>query len=90
MRYFEDINNVLSFLEGKGIKNKLFLKEENNNIFIEFKISSPNGKEENVSLKLNSEKSDDKQDNSYLANKVYILEKKVEELNNELKKVKEI
>jgi len=51
-------------------------------------MSSPNGKEENVSLKLNSEKSDDKQDNSYLANKVYILEKKVEELNNELKKSK--
>ena len=89
MRYFDDINDIISFIEGKGKSNELFLKKEKDNIFIEFKISSPNGKEENVSLKLNLEELTDKEIIHNLVNKVNNLEKKVETLNNELIKNKE-
>ena len=88
MRYFDDINDIISFIEGKGKKNELFLKKEADNIFIEFKISSPNGKEENVSLKLNLEELNDKEIINNLVNKVNCLEKQVETLNNELIKAK--
>ena len=88
MRYFDDINDIISFIEGKGKNNELFLKKEKDNIFIEFKISSPNGKEEIVSIKLNSEELTDKEIINNLVNKVNNLEKKVETLNNELIKNK--
>ena len=88
MRYFDDINDIISFIEGKGKKNELFLKKEEDSIFIEFKISSPNGKEENVSLKLNLEELNDKEIINNLVNKVNFLEKQVETLNNELIKNK--
>ena len=88
IRYFDDINDIISFIEGKGKSNELFLKKEKDNIFIEFKISSPNGKEENVSLKLNLEELNDKEIINNLVNKVNNLEKKVETLNNELIKNK--
>ena len=84
MRYFDDINDIISFIEGKGKNNELFLKKEKDNIFIEFKISSPNGKEENVTIKLNSQELTDKEIINNLVNKVNNLEKKVEALNNEL------
>ena len=88
MRYFDDINDIIFFIEGKGKKNELYLKKENDNIFIEFKISSPNGKEENVSLKLNPQELNDKEIINNLNNKVESLEKKVEILNCELEKNK--
>ena len=84
MRYFDDINDIISFIEGKGKNNELFLKKEKDNIFIEFKISSPNGKEENISLKLNLEELTDKEIINNLVNKINNLEKKVEILNNGL------
>ena len=44
MRYFDEIKDIISFIEGKGKKNELSLKKENDNIFIEFKILSPKKK----------------------------------------------
>ena len=88
MRYFDEIKDIISFIEGKGKKNELSLKKENDNIFIEFKILSPNGQEENVSLKLNLEELNDKEIIKNLVNKVNSLEKQVETLNNEVTKNK--
>ena len=45
MRYFDEIKDIISFIEGKGRKNELFLSKEQDNILIGFKISSPNGNE---------------------------------------------
>ena len=59
-----------------------------NNIFIEFKINTPNGQEENISLKLNLEEINDKEIISNLVYKVNYLEKQVETLNNEVEKNK--
>ena len=50
MRYFDDIKDIISFLENKGNKNELFLKKEKDKIFIEFKVISPSGKEDLVLL----------------------------------------
>ena len=88
MRYFDEIKGIISFIEGKGKKNELSLKKENENIFIEFKILSPNGQEENVSLKLNLEELNDKEIINNLVNKVNSLEKQVETLNKEVTKNK--
>ena len=85
MRYFDEIKDIISFIEGKGRKNELFLsKEQQDNILIGFKISSPNGNEENVNLKLNIEELNDKEIINNLVNKVNSLEKQVETLNNEV------
>ena len=88
MRYFDEIKDIISFIESKGKKNELFLKKENDNIFIEFKILSPNCQEENVSLKLNLEELNDKEIINNLVNKVNSLEKQVETLNKEVTKNK--
>ena len=88
LRYFDEIKDIISFIEGKGKKNELFLKKEKDNIFIEFKISSPNGQEENVSLKLNLEELNDKEIINNLVSKVNSLEKQVESFNNEIAKNK--
>ena len=97
MRYFDEIKDIISFIEGKGKKNELSLKKENDNIFLEFKILSPNGQEENVSLKLNLEELNDKEIIKNLVNKVNSLEKQVETnkkdietLFNEIKELKNL
>ena len=88
MRYFDEIKDIISFIEGKGKQNELLLKKEYDNIFIEFKINTPNGQEENISLKLNLEEINDKEIISNLVYKVNYLEKQVETLNNEVEKNK--
>ena len=88
MRYFDEIKDIISFIEGKGKQNELFLKKESDNICFEFKMNTPNGKEENISLKLNLEELNDKEIINNLVNKVNCLEKQVETLNNEVEKNK--
>ena len=82
MRYFDEINDVISFIENKGKKNEIFLKKEQNNLFITFKVTSPNGKEEDILLKLESKELSDKEI-------ISLLLKKVDYLENEIKTLKE-
>jgi hypothetical protein len=72
MRYFDDINDFSSFIENKGKKNEIFLKKEQNDLFINFKVSSPNGNEEDIFLKLKPKELNDKEIISLLLKKVDI------------------
>ena len=89
MRYFDDIKDIISFLEKKGKKNEIFIREENKKKFIEFKIISPNGKEDLVSLELKPREKSEKELVFNLFKKVDELEKKVVFLNKEVNKNKE-
>ena len=90
MRYFDNIGDIVTFMEEKGKKNELLMKEENKNIYIEFKIISPNGKEDTVLLELKPQKISDKEIISFLVKKVEYLEKEVEILKEKLNKAENI
>ena len=60
MRYFDNINDIVSFLEEKGKKNEIYLKKLNNSIYIELKILSPNGKQDNMLLEIKAQEISDK------------------------------
>ena len=83
-RYFDDINEIISFIETKGKKNEISLKKKLENIIIEFKISSPNGKEENIILELKENELSNKEIISLLLQKVDSLEKEVEILKEKV------
>ena len=82
MRYFDDINDFASFIENKGKNNEIFLKKEQDTLFITFKVTSPNGREEDILLKLESKELNDKEI-------ISLLLKKVDYLENEIKTLKE-
>ena len=90
MRYFDDINDIISFLENKGNKNELFLKKEKDKIFIEFKLVSPSGKEELILLELKPTEISDKELIKLLLKKVDNLEKQIIVLNKEILKVNDL
>ena len=69
-RYFDDINDIISFIETKCKKNEISLKKKLENIIIEFKISSPNGKEEKIILELKENELSNKEIISLLLQKV--------------------
>ena len=48
MRYFDSINDIVSFMKEKCLKNEILLKKQNNNIYLNLKILSPNGKEDDI------------------------------------------
>ena len=85
MRYFDDINDVATFIENKGRKSEIFLKKEQNEIFINFKVTSPNGKEEDILLKLKPKDLNDKEKISFLLIKVDNLEKEIQILKERIK-----
>ena len=87
MRYFDDLKDIISFIENKGKKNEIFLKKEQNDLFIGFKVTSPNGKEEEVLLKLKPKEVNDKEIISLLLKKVDNLEKIISEHNNYFSKL---
>ena len=89
MRYFDNLEDIIKFIEDKSKKNEIILKKENDEkLNIEFKIISPNGKEDNILLELKHQKISDKEMISILVKKVEYLEKeildikKILELNN--------
>lgn len=82
MRYFDNINDIVSFMKEKGIKNELFLKKQNNNIELNLKILSPNGKEDDILLEINPHEISDKE-------MIFNLVQKVEKLENEVSLLKE-
>ena len=86
MRYFDNINDIIKFLEEKGKKNEILLKKQNDNIYLEFKIISPNGNQDNVSLEIKPEKISDKEMISILVKKNEYLEKEVELLKEKVNK----
>ena len=90
MRYFDNIGDIVTFMEEKGKKNELLMKEKNKNIYIEFKLISPNGKEDTVLLELKPQKISDKEIISFLVKKVEYLEKEVEILKEKLNKAENI
>ena len=61
----------IKFLEEKAKKNEILLKKQNDNVYLEFKIISPNGNQDNVSLEIKSEKISDKEIISLLVKKVF-------------------
>ena len=87
MRYFDDIKDIISFLENKGNKNEIFLKKENEKIFIEFKVISPSGKEDLFSLEIKPNEISDKELINYLLTKIDDLEKQINFLNKEVSKI---
>ena len=82
MRYFDDINDIVSFIENKGKQNEILIKKEQNDLFVNFKVASPNGKEEDILLKLNPKEINNKE-------LISILLKKVDNLEKEIKILKE-
>ena len=84
MRYFDNINDVVSFIENKGKKNEIFLKKENDEIYINFKAISINGKEEDILLKLKPSELNDKEIISLLIQKIDCLEKEIKTLKERI------
>lgn len=89
MKYFDDINDFISFLEKKGNKNEILLKKENEKVFIEVKVVSPSGKEDLIILEIKSKEISDKELINNLLEKVQDLEKQIYFLNIEVSKNKE-
>ena len=89
MKYFDDINDFISFLENKGNKNEILLKKENEKIFIEVKVVSPSGKEDIILLEVKPNEISDKELINHLLKKVDDLEKQISFLNKEVYKNKE-
>ena len=91
MRYFDNLEDIISFIEDKSKKNEIILKKENDEkLNIEFKIISPNGKEDNILLELKPQKISDKEMISILVKKVEYLEKEVEILKDKINKSEDI
>ena len=90
MRYFDTINDIVNFMEEKGKNNEIILQEQNNNIYVEFKIISPNGKEDKVILKLKPQEIGDKEIIPILVWKIYYLEKEVDILKDKINKSEDI
>ena len=84
MRYFDDINDIVSFIENKGKQNEILIKKEQNDLFVNFKVASPNGKEEDILLKLNPKEINDKELTSILLKKVDNLEKEIKILKERI------
>ena len=90
LRYYDNIKDIISFMEGKMKTNEIFLKKENSIISIEFKILSPNGKIENISLELKPQEKSDKEIISILVKKVGDLETKVQNLESKINQYEDI
>ena len=90
MRYFDNINDIVAFLEEKGKKNEIYLKKLNNSIYIELKILSPNGKQDNMLLEIKAQEISDKEIISVLVKKVENLENEVELLKKKVNNSEQI
>ena len=90
LRYYDNIKDIISFMEEKMKTNEVFLKKENSIISIEFKILSPNGKIENISLELKPQEKSDKEIISILVKKVGDLETKVQNLESKINQYEDI
>ena len=90
LRYYDNIKDIISVMEEKMKTNEIFLKKENSIISIEFKILSPNGKIENISLELKPQEKSDKEIISILVKKVGDLETKVQNLESKINQYDDI
>ena len=91
-KYFENLNEIMSFMEEKGKNNEIFTKIQNDILILEFKIISPNGKENEVAFQIKPKDMSDKEIISFLVKKVEYLEKEVNDLKylkQEVKTLKE-
>ena len=84
MRYFEGIDEIISFLKDKGQNKQIFLKQGKETIFFEFNVNSPKGGIDNISLKLDEFKKNDKEIISILINKIDKLESEIKILKEKL------
>ena len=66
---------IISFIANKGKKNEILLKKEQNDLFINFKVTSPNGKEKDILLKVKPKELNEKEIIFFLLEKVNTLEK---------------
>ena len=87
MRYFDDIKDIVSFLENKGKTKDIYLTKQKKNLLINFIVISPNGKGDLVSLELKSNELSDKELINHLLIKVDELEKKISFFKEEITKV---
>ena len=87
MRYFDDIKDIISFLENKGKTNEIYLTQKNKKLYIHFNVISPNGKGDLVSLEIKSNEISDKELINHLLIKVGELEKKIDFFKEEVSKV---
>ena len=84
------INDIVSFLEEKGKKNEIYLNKLNYSIYIELKILSPNGKQDNMLLEIKAQEISDKEIISVLVKKVENLENEVELLKKKVNNSEQI
>ena len=70
MRFFDEVDEIITFLKEKAEKKEIFLKQEKEFIFFEFSANLPNGGKDNISLKLDKIKQNDEEIISILINKI--------------------
>ena len=75
---------IISFIANKGKKNEILLKKEQNDLFINFKVTSPNGKEKDILLKVKPKELNEKEIIFFLLEKVNTLEKEIKTLKERI------
>jgi len=90
MRFFDEVDEFITFLKEKAEKKEISLRQEKEIMFFDFSINLPNGGINNISLKLDKIKQNDEEIISILINKIDKLEKEIKILKDKLQASEDI